>query len=61
MKDQLTRTKGKVDTLANKNQKYTKQLNMQFEKKMYWTGHSSYLVAGVKAQYDKLKEGTNLI
>lgn len=49
--------KGKADTLANKNQKYTKQLNMEFEKKMYWTGHSSYLIAGIKAQYDKLKEG----
>ena len=30
---------------------------MEFEKKMYWTGHSSYLIAGIKAQYDKLKEG----
>ena len=27
---------------------------------MYWTGHSSYMISGIKAQYDKLKAGNNL-
>ena len=56
MKDELMKSKTKIEMLSSKNSKYTKQFNRQFEKKMYWTGNNSYLISGIKAQYEKLKE-----
>lgn len=50
----------KMEMLNSKNSKYTKQFNREFEKKMYWTGNNAYLISGIKAQYEKLKEGTIL-
>ena len=41
--------------------KTNKQLNMEFEKEMYWTGSNAHLVAGVKAQYEKLKQSNSMI
>lgn len=26
---------------------------------MYWTGNNAYLISGIKAQYEKLKEELN--
>ncbi len=37
--------------LSLKNNKYTKQFNREFQKKIYWTGNNSYLISGIKAQY----------
>lgn len=51
----------KIESLTSKNSKYTKQFNREFEKKMYWNGTNSYMISGVKAQYDKLKEGKSPI
>lgn len=28
---------------------------------MYWTGNNSYLISGIKAQYEKLKECNHFI
>lgn len=30
-------------------------INVQFESELYWNGNSSYLVTGVKNQYEKIK------
>lgn len=30
-------------------------INIQFESELYWNGNSSYLVTGVKNQYEKIK------
>ena len=55
MRDELMKGRTKIESLTFKNSKYTKQFNREFEKKMYWNGTNSYMISGVKAQYDKLK------
>lgn len=50
-----------MENIAAKNQDYTKKLNREFEKKMYWAGSNNYLISGIKSQYDKLKDGKNMI
>ena len=50
------KSKTKIEMLTSKTSKYTKQFNREFEKKMYWTGNNAYLISGIKAQYEKLKE-----
>lgn len=50
------KSKTKIEMLTSKSSKYTKQFNREFEKKMYWTGNNAYLISGIKAQYEKLKE-----
>lgn len=52
------RSRTKIETLTSKNSKYTKQFNREFEKKMYWNGPNTYMISGVKAQYERLKAGT---
>ena len=61
MKDEIAKSRTKIESLTSKNSKYTKQFNREFEKKMYWNGTNSYMISGVKAQYDKLKEGTSCL
>lgn len=56
LKDELAKNKTKIENLSSKNHRYTKQFNREFEKKMYWNGSNSYLISGIKAQYQKLKE-----
>jgi len=56
LKDELIKSKTKIEALNTKNQKYTKQFNREFEKKIYWNGNNAYLISGIKAQYEKLKE-----
>ena len=48
--------KGQLQNMNKKNVRYTDQLNREFEKELYWTGSQSHMIAGVKAQYEKLKE-----
>jgi hypothetical protein len=39
-----------------------KNLNeIQFESELYWQGNNSYLVTGVKSQYEKMKRSKNII
>lgn len=43
---------------TNKLNKIIKNINeVQFESELYWNGSSSYLVTGVKNQYEKIKKG----
>ena len=51
LKDELSKNRTKIENLTSKNQKYTKQFNREFQKKMYWNGPNSYMISGVKAQY----------
>jgi hypothetical protein len=42
--------------------KIMKNLNeVQFESELYWNGSSSYLVTGVKNQYEKIKKSNLFI
>jgi hypothetical protein len=41
--------------MRRKNSEYTKQLNIKFNKEMYWTNSGPDMVRGVKQQYEQMK------
>ena len=42
--------------MRKKNSEYTKSINIEFEKEMYWAGSNTNMVRGVKGQYELMKE-----
>lgn len=36
-----------------------KKISTEFEKELYWSGSHSYMISGVKLQYQKMKESTS--
>ena len=60
LQSQLTAQKRKLERSKKKTTKMNRQLNREFEKEMYYSGKTSnsYLVSGVKLQYQKAQERT---
>lgn len=57
LQDQLALQKNRLEINKRKNEKYTKQINREFSKEMYYSGKNpnSYLISGVKSQYENMK------
>ncbi len=57
LQQQLTMQRSKFEINKRKNERYTKQFNRQFQKQIYYSGKNpnSYLVSGVKYQYEHIK------
>lgn len=36
-----------------------KKLSTEFEKELYWKGSQSYMISGIKLQYQKMKDSNN--
>ena len=41
---------------TNKRASMSKKISSEFEKELYWNGNQSYMIAGIKNQYQKMKE-----
>ena len=50
--------KGKFEAKGKKTKEKNKQLEIEFEKPLYWGGSKTHLISGIKFQYDKLRQGT---
>lgn len=57
LQDQLAIQRSRLEVSRRKNEKVSKQINREFEKEIYYSGKnpSSYLISGVKGQYENIK------
>lgn len=51
----MAKINGRMDAFKSKISKTNGALNVEFEYETLWTGKKSYMVTGVKSQYENLK------
>jgi hypothetical protein len=57
--------KKKLDQLSHsknfKRDAMSRKISIEFEKEMYWNGSQTYMISGVKLQYQKMKDSTSFL
>lgn len=56
MSEELSIVKGKWEVKSKKAVSKKKQLDMEFEKEVFWGGTRAHMIEGIKYQYEKLKK-----
>lgn len=56
----IVRGKAERNSKSKKVLERNKQLDIEFEKEVFWSGTKSHMISGIKHQYEKLKKCTFL-